>query len=216
MPVRAAVQDGLDRLLGGLAQVRIGAAGLEDIIGHAAVARQDEIILLEADPVVIEEFFFGQEKVKVIACDGHTIGHISFWFPNSRALFVGDTIFSLGCGALFEGSAREMWNSLERLRALPEDTLVYCAHEYTLENAAYAITAEPEISRLKGRVEEAKRQIASGCFTVPSSLASEKACNPFLRPESSEIQRKVKMEGKPLWEVFAAIRKDKDLFDSNS
>lgn len=162
-----------------------------------------------------DEFAFGAERVKVFGCDGHTIGHIAYWMPASRALFVGDTIFSLGCGGLFEGSARQMWESIERLRALPDDTLVYCAHEYTLENGAYALTAEPSNRRLHERMAEARALRAAGKFTVPSTMGSEKACNPFLRPESAEIQRKVDAQGKELWEVFGAIRADKDRFDAN-
>lgn len=163
-----------------------------------------------------EEFDFGRLRGRVIACDGHTIGHIAYWLPEARALFVGDTIFSLGCGALFEGTARQMWDSLARLRELPDDTLVYCAHEYTLENAAYAIQAEPGNRELRARVGEAEAQRAQGRATVPSTLASEKACNPFLRPESPELQRHLGVTGKELWEIFGATRADKDRFDQRS
>ena len=161
-----------------------------------------------------DEFIFGEEKVKVFGCDGHTIGHIAYWMPGSHALFVGDTIFSLGCGGLFEGTAKQMWESLAGLRALPDDTLVYCAHEYTLENGAYALTAEPSNGALQARMAEARAQRAEGKFTVPSTMGSEKACNPFLRPESAELQRKVGAVGKELWEIFGAVRSDKDRFDS--
>jgi hydroxyacylglutathione hydrolase len=160
------------------------------------------------------EFLFGEERVKVFGCDGHTIGHIAYWFPESKAVFVGDTIFSLGCGALFEGTARQMWESLERLRALPDDTLVYCAHEYTLENGAYALAAEPGNAALRARMREAREQRAAGLPTVPSTMGSEKACNPFLRPDSAELQRRVGMTGRELWEVFGAVRADKDAFDA--
>jgi hydroxyacylglutathione hydrolase len=160
-----------------------------------------------------DEFLFGGEKVQVFGCDGHTIGHIAYWMPASRALFVGDTIFSLGCGGLFEGTAQQMWDSLSRLRALPDDTLVYCAHEYTLDNGAYALTAEPANAALLARMAEATALRVAGKFTVPSTLGSEKACNPFLRPESAEIQEKVRGQGRELWEIFGAVRADKDRFD---
>ncbi len=163
-----------------------------------------------------EEFFFGQERVQVFGADGHTRGHIVYWIPASRALFVGDTIFSLGCGKVFEGSAQEMWSTLSRLRELPDDTLVYGAHEYTLENAAYAITAEPGNTALRARVAEAQAQRVLGQATVPTTLASEKACNPFLRPESAEIQGKLGMRGRELWQIFGATRADKDAFDSRN
>ncbi|HEY8278125.1 MAG TPA: hydroxyacylglutathione hydrolase [Bdellovibrionota bacterium] len=163
-----------------------------------------------------DEFFFGKEKVKVFSADGHTIGHIVYWMPDSNILFVGDTIFSLGCGKLFEGSAQQMWTTLAKLRELPDSTLIYCAHEYTLENAGYAILAEPGNKDLKQRIEECKALRAAGKFTVPSSMASERACNPFLRPESKEIQRNVHAEGQELWQVFGATRESKDEFDSRN
>lgn len=162
-----------------------------------------------------DEFLFGQEPVKVIGCDGHTVGHIAFWMPRSRMVFVGDTLFSLGCGGLFEGTPDQMWESLDRLRQLPDDTLVYCAHEYTLTNAAYAVTAEPGNAALRARVAEAEAQRAAGKFTVPSTMGSEKACNPFLRPESPEIQRHVGMVGRKNWEIFGAVRTSKDDFDGS-
>jgi hydroxyacylglutathione hydrolase len=161
-----------------------------------------------------DEFPFGRETVKVFAADGHTRGHIVYWLPESRALFVGDTIFSLGCGKLFEGTPREMWATLAALRALPDDTLVYGAHEYTLENAAWALTVEPGNPALQARVAEAERQRAENKPTVPTTLGQEKSCNPFLRPESAEIQRHVGAAGGELWEIFGAIRADKDAFDS--
>lgn len=163
-----------------------------------------------------DEFHFGSERVKVFAADGHTIGHIVYWMPDSQALFVGDTIFSLGCGKLFEGTPEQMWKTLSRLRDLPEETSVYCAHEYTLENAAYAVLAEPGNKALRARVKECQALRAMGKFTVPSTLASEKACNPFLRPESPEIQKYVGAVGKPLWEIFGATRASKDEFDSRN
>ncbi len=164
-----------------------------------------------------DEFTFGRETVKVFGADGHTIGHIAYWMPESRALFVGDTIFSLGCGKLFEGSARDMWATLSRLRELPDATLIYGAHEYTLENAAWAITVEPGNQALQARVREAKQQRAENKPTVPTTLATEKASNPFLRPESPEIQRNVGMDptgNNELWEIFGAARACKDEFDS--
>lgn len=162
-----------------------------------------------------EEFPFGAEIVKVLGADGHTIGHICYWFPNSKLLFCGDTIFSLGCGKLFEGSAEEMWETLSRLRSLPEDTLVYCAHEYTLENAAYALKVEPGNPALIARIAQAEAARRSGQATVPTTLGGEKETNPFLRPESLEIQERLGVRGEPLWRVFAEIRGRKDAFDSS-
>ena len=161
-----------------------------------------------------DEFFFGQEKVKVLGADGHTRGHIVYWMPASKKLFVGDTIFSLGCGKLFEGSPQEMWTTLAALRELPDDTLIYGAHEYTIDNAAYAVIAEPGNKELLRHVAEVKRLREQGKPTVPTTLVLEKACNPFLRPESLELQRNVGAVGKELWEIFGATRASKDEFDS--
>jgi len=163
-----------------------------------------------------DEFDFGHERVKVMGADGHTLGHIVYWMPESSALFVGDTIFSLGCGKLFEGSPQQMWTSLARLRELPGDTQIYCAHEYTLENAAYALLAEPGNLVLRARVRECESLRAVGKFTVPCSMENEKACNPFLRPESLELQRNVNAEGRELWEIFGATRAAKDEFDARN
>lgn len=161
-----------------------------------------------------DEFLFGQEKVKVFGCDGHTIGHIAYWLPESKALFSGDTIFSLGCGKLFEGTAEMMWESLGRLRELPGDTLIYGAHEYTLENADFAIQAEPNNPELVARILEAKQQRSEGKNTVPTTVSKEKATNPFLRPESPEIQARLGAKGKNLWQIFGITREKKDHFDS--
>lgn len=161
-----------------------------------------------------EDFPFGKERVHVFGCDGHTIGHIAYWFQDSKALFCGDTIFSLGCGKLFEGTPEQMWASLSQLRELPDDTLVYCSHEYTLENAAYAITVEPHNPDLISFVMEAKAKRARGEPTVPSLLGDEKAANPFLRPESVEIQQAVgALQKDPLWKIFGMVRAHKDVWD---
>jgi hydroxyacylglutathione hydrolase len=161
-----------------------------------------------------EELEFDGEEAKVFAVDGHTLGHIAYWFEKSKALFSGDVIFSLGCGKLFEGSAAQMWDSLSRLRSLPADTKIYGAHEYTLENAAFALKAEPGNLELHARVAEAETLRRGGQPTVPTTMAEEKAANPFLRPESPELQKFVGKEGEPLAEVFGALRETKDRFDS--
>jgi len=161
-----------------------------------------------------EEFTFDGETVSVYECDGHTIGHISYWFGASKALFCGDTIFSLGCGKLFEGTPEQMWDSLAKLRKLPADSLLYCAHEYTLENAAFALRAEPGNSALLDRVAAAETLRRGGNPTVPMILSDELAANPFLRPESLELQKFVHLEGAELWRVFGAVRDCKDRFDA--
>ncbi len=134
----------------------------------------------------------------VIATPGHTLGHLCYFFPDPAALFCGDTLFSLGCGRLFEGTAAQLFDSLRRLSALPPETLVYCGHEYTLANSAFALAVEPDNPALLQRVEEVRRLRAQGQPTVPSTLAVECATNPFLRAPDSQ--------------TLAALRARKDRF----
>jgi hydroxyacylglutathione hydrolase len=122
----------------------------------------------------------------VIDTPGHTLGHIAFHFPDGHALFCGDTLFSLGCGRLLEGTAAQMFASLKKLAALPPDTLVYCGHEYTESNARFAVTAEPDNAALQARAAEVGRLRAAGRSTVPSLLAVELAANPFMRAATAE------------------------------
>ncbi len=124
---------------------------------------------------------FGAADAVVIETPGHTRGHIAFFFSAADLLFCGDTLFSLGCGRLLEGTAGEMFASLRKLGHLPGDTLVYCGHEYTQSNARFALTVEPENAALRTRVDEVSRLRLAGAPTVPSRLSNELAANPFLR-----------------------------------
>lgn len=118
---------------------------------------------------------------EVLASDGHTRGHIAFHFPECAILLCGDTLFSLGCGRLLEGTAEEMFTSLQRLAALPPETLVCCGHEYSESNARFALTVEPDNASLRARAEEISRQRAEGKPTVPTTIGQENATNPFMR-----------------------------------
>ena len=158
------------------------------------------------------QYKLGNETISVIATPGHTSGHVSYYFTEMMALFCGDTLFSLGCGRLFEGSAAEMWASLGLLRALPGETQVYCAHEYTLANAGFAQTIEPGNPALAARIEEAQRQREQGRPTIPTSLATECATNPFLRADEPALAAALGMAGAPAVEIFAEIRRRKDRF----
>ena len=123
---------------------------------------------------------------------GHTRGHIAYYFPEEKSAFVGDSLFALGCGRMFEGTPQQFWKSLQRLRNLPDDTTIYCAHEYTESNARFAMSVEPNNSNLVQRVEEIKAKRSRGEPTVPSLMGEEKATNPFLRGDvSSEIRNNV-------------------------
>ena len=159
-----------------------------------------------------EDFQFGAATAKILEVPGHTTGHIAYYFAADGVAFVGDTLFALGCGRLFEGSPEQMWNSLQKLMALPDDTVVYCAHEYTQANAAFAMTVEPDNPALVARVAEIDRLRSSGQPTVPTSIGIEKATNPFLRGESESLQRVVGLTGSSAVDVFAETRRRKDNF----
>jgi hydroxyacylglutathione hydrolase len=154
----------------------------------------------------------GNETARVFDVPGHTRGHIAFWFADSKALFCGDTLFALGCGRLFEGTPAQMWSSLSKLRALPDDTRVYCAHEYTESNARFAVTVEPGNETLHQRYHRIRDLRAAGKPTVPSTLGEEKATNPFLRPMSDNIRLHLDMAGADDVAVFAEVRRRKDGF----
>lgn len=159
-----------------------------------------------------ESFQFGNTSATVLEVPGHTSGHIAYYFADDGVAFVGDTLFALGCGRLFEGSPEQMWQSLGKLMALPDDTVVYCAHEYTQANAAFALSVEPDNRNLNERAEEIASLRAKGVPTVPTTIGLEKATNPFLRPDSADLQKTLGMAGGDLVEVFAETRRRKDHF----
>jgi hydroxyacylglutathione hydrolase len=154
----------------------------------------------------------GSHEARVIETPGHTLGHICYWFEKDGLLFAGDTLFSLGCGRLLEGGPEDMWRSLAKLSQLPPETLVYCGHEYTAGNAAFALTVEPGNAALKARAEEVRALRAASAPCVPSRLGDELAANPFLRPHSEEIQTRIGMKGHPPAAIFAELRRRKDSF----
>jgi len=159
-----------------------------------------------------ETFQFGGHTVHVYDTPGHTTGHIVYHLPQDSVAFVGDTLFSLGCGRLFEGTPAQMWESLQKLMSWPDDTLLHCAHEYTQANARFALSVEPNNPELVARSMQVDGLRAKDEPTVPTTLALEKATNPFLRPSSTEIQESVGCDGGDLVEVFARTRALKDSF----
>ncbi len=154
----------------------------------------------------------GGKKARVFEVPGHTSGHVAYWFEDSQALFCGDTLFSLGCGRLFGGTAGQMWESLSRLRGLPGETRVFCAHEYTNSNADFALSIDADNPALKQRAAEVLALREAGKPTVPSTLAAERATNPFLRADDANLQHAVGLGGRDPVEVFAEIRRRKDRF----
>ena len=143
---------------------------------------------------------------------GHTLGHIAYWFEEDNIAFVGDTLFALGCGRLFEGTPEQMWASLQKLMALPDDTVVYCAHEYTQSNAEFALTVEPDNKDLVHRARNIDLARAKDEPTVPTTIGLEKSTNPFLRPDSANLQETLGLVGASHTDVFAETRRRKDAF----
>jgi len=151
-------------------------------------------------------------EVQVIDAAGHTTGHVAYYLPRLGAAFTGDSLMALGCGRLFEGSAADMWQTLTRLAALPDDTLICSGHEYTAANGRFALSVDAANPALRERVERTARARALGTPTVPSSLELEKATNPFLRASDQEVKAGLGMGDASDVEVFAHIRAAKDRF----
>lgn len=155
-------------------------------------------------------FKLGAVEVRVIDTPGHTLGHITFWMPAANAAFVGDTMFSLGCGRVLEGDMKMMWGSLAKLAALPPETDVYCGHEYTAANAKFSLTIEPENLALQARAQEVEQLRAAGKPTVPTTIGRELATNPFIRPGSVAIRTRLGLASAEDWQVFAEVRERKN------
>jgi len=149
---------------------------------------------------------------RVIDTPGHTAGHISYFFPADKLAFVGDTLFSIGCGRVIEGTPQMMWQSLVKLRALPDDTRFYCGHEYTAANIRFAKTIEPDNAALAARADEVARLTAAGTPTIPATIGAEKAANPFLRADVADVAKSVGLADSQAWQVFAEIRARKNRF----
>lgn len=154
----------------------------------------------------------GLYEAQVLEVHGHTRAHIAYWFADDHAVFCGDTLFALGCGRLFEGTASDMWHSLGKLRALPAETRVYCAHEYTQSNCRFALTLDSASEALLARAEAITAARAQGVPTVPSTIALERATNPFLRADDPAFLAATGLAGHAAVDVFAEIRRRKDSF----
>ncbi len=157
-------------------------------------------------------FSWAGRNVQVFDCPGHTLGHIAYHLPADAAVFAGDTLFSLGCGRVFEGSMDEMYRSVSQFAALAPETRLFCGHEYTQSNARFALAVEPGNLALRQRAAEVDRLRAQDRMTCPSSIGTEIATNPFLRTGSAEIRRNLGMEGASDAEVFGELRRRKDSF----
>jgi len=159
----------------------------------------------------------GNIEIRVIATPGHTNTSVCYYIPTSNEnehgiLWTGDTMFAGGCGRILECNAQTMFDSLLKLASLPDDTLVYCGHDYTLENYDFALTIEPNNKAVQQRLQEIKQTIRAGGFTVPSTIFQEKATNIFLRSDTNEIKTALKMTNAKAVDVFAELRRRKDVF----
>ncbi len=154
----------------------------------------------------------GSLAANVIDTPGHTLGHIAYWFHADKLAFVGDTLFSIGCGRVIEGTPEMMWHSLTKLRDLPNDTEIYCGHEYTAANIKFALTIDRNNPVLEARAAQVERLIAEGEPTIPVTIGDEKLANPFLRADVPDLAVDIGMAGRPAAEVFAEIRARKNKF----
>jgi hydroxyacylglutathione hydrolase len=180
----------------------------------ASITCPDEVARLGdgGDRVVVEgdTVTLGGHVARVIAVGGHTLGHIAYVFDEPPVAFVGDALFALGCGRMFEGTPELFWASLTKLAALPDDALVYCAHEYTQSNARFARSVDGDNEALRARAAEVDALRAAGRPTVPSRMGLERATNPFLR--APELAASLGMAGAPDHAVFGELRRRKDSF----
>jgi len=126
---------------------------------------------------------------RVLGAPGHTLGHVAYWYESQKWLFVGDVLFALGCGRLFEGTGAQMWQTLETFKQFPDDTLIFCGHEYTCRNADFVLSLEPNNKSVRQRAQEATQAVQEGCVRVPFPLGIEKQLNPFLRTQDRELQK---------------------------
>lgn len=166
-----------------------------------------DVSVMEGDRVAL-----GELTAEVMEVPGHTRGHIAYHLAAVKTLFVGDTLFALGCGRLFEGTPEQMLTSLRKLLPLPDDTVIYCAHEYTEANARFALSVEPHNAALADRWEQIQALRAAGKPTVPTTLGLEKATNPFLRWDSPGLRETLDLADADDVAVFAETRRRKDVF----
>jgi hydroxyacylglutathione hydrolase len=187
------------------------AATGAEVVGPAAEAAR--IAGLERTVVDGERFSCGGIRIEAISTPGHTLGQVSYYLPDAGVAFTGDTLFSLGCGRVFEGSMDEMWRSLLKLRErLPPQTKIYCGHEYTQANARFALSVDPHNLSLQARAKAVDVARAAGRPTLPTDMASERSANPFLRADDPALAAAVGLGGAEPARVFAELRTRKDHF----
>ncbi|KPL53892.1 hydroxyacylglutathione hydrolase [Prosthecomicrobium hirschii] len=192
-----------------------GVAGLKARFGLRVIGPRSEADQIPGLDVPVQEgdrLAFAGHEVLVLDTPGHTAGHIAYVLPDANAAFVGDTLFALGCGRVFEGSMADMWASLQKLRALPVSTEIYCGHEYTLSNARFAVSVDPDNAALRTRLAEIEKLRAEGLPTLPTSIAREIETNPFLRADDPDLAAALGMAGADPVAVFTRLREGKNQF----
>ena len=192
-----------------------GNAALAERFGCKIIAPEGEGDKIAVKDEVVSdgaEVMLGDTALKVIGVPGHTLGHIAYYAADASLAFVGDTLFSLGCGRMFEGTPDVFWASILKLRSLPAETALFCAHEYTRANADFALSVDPQNAQLAARSEEIDRLRAEGLPTVPVTLADELPINPFLRADDAAFAASLGKKGAAAHEVFAEVRSRKDQF----
>ena len=189
-----------------------GNAAIKAATGCTIVAPAGDAAKIDAVDRPVDQgdtVALGAYEAQVLNVGGHTLGHVAYVLPNAGAAFVGDSLFALGCGRMFEGTAAQFWASLQRLKALPATTQIYCAHEYTAANASFAVHADPDNVALADYARDIRLLRAQGLPTVPFPLARELACNPFLRADDAAVQARW---GSDAVATFAALREAKNSF----
>ena len=159
-----------------------------------------------------DEWNFGKSKAQILHIPGHTLGHICFFFEKEKIAFTGDTLFSLGCGRIFEGSHKQMLESLNKIKELPEDTKIYCGHEYTYKNAEFCMKYDKDNINLEKRFQIIKKLRSNNLPTIPTSLKDELASNIFLRCDQNDLKIKLNMKNQEDFKVFKKVRDLKDTF----
>ena len=159
-----------------------------------------------------DHFSLGETAFKIIHIPGHTLGHIAFYSEKANVIFTGDTLFSLGCGRIFEGTFEQMFGSLERIKNLSKNTMVYCGHEYTNKNGQFCISIDKNNAKLRNRIEDVKNKTQKKLPTLPITLGEELETNIFLRCDDKKIKNNLKMNNSSKLEVFTKLRKLKDQF----
>ncbi|MGE0023486.1 MAG: hydroxyacylglutathione hydrolase [Hyphomicrobium sp.] len=192
-----------------------GIPALKSATGCTVIGPKAESVRIPCLDVGVAEpdtLALGRLEAKVLDTPGHTIGHITYWFPKANVAFVGDTLFAMGCGRILEGTAEMMWASLGKIAALPGDTELYCGHEYTVSNGKFGVAMEPGNDRLVARLAEAETKRAAGEPTLPTRVDVERETNVFLRAGNTAIREHVGLPAVPVWKVFANLRERKNRF----